>query len=86
MRDRAEASHAETDVRMATSVPKPQSRRPLGMAVVGGLFFSTFLTLVLVPVVYVLLGRFTKVKKRDGAGPAENVVRPIAEKVQVPVG
>jgi len=33
-----------------------ESRRPLGMAVVGGLFFSTFLTLVLVPVVYVLLG------------------------------
>ncbi len=62
-----------------------ESRRPLGLAVVGGLFFSTFLTLVLVPVVYVLLGRFTKVKKRDGGGP-ENVVRPVAEKVQVSVG
>jgi multidrug efflux pump len=56
-----------------------ESRRPLGLAVVGGLFFSTFLTLVLVPVVYVLLGRFTKVKQRRGGGPADNVVRPVAE-------
>ena len=37
-----------------------ESRRPLGVAVVGGLIFSTFLTLVLVPVVYALLARFTK--------------------------
>jgi len=40
-----------------------ESRRPLGLAVVGGLFFSTFLTLVLVPVVYTLLARFTTVTK-----------------------
>ena len=39
-----------------------ESRRPLGLAVVGGMFFSTFLTLVLVPVVYALLARFTKVE------------------------
>jgi multidrug efflux pump len=36
-----------------------ESRRPLGLAVVGGMFFSTFLTLVLVPVLYTLLARFT---------------------------
>jgi multidrug efflux pump len=36
-----------------------ESRRPLGLAVVGGMFFSTFLTLVLVPVIYTLLARFT---------------------------
>ena len=36
-----------------------ESRRPLGIAVVGGMLFSTFLTLVLVPVVYTLLARFT---------------------------
>ena len=36
-----------------------EARRPLGIAVVGGLIFSTFLTLVLVPVVYTLLARFT---------------------------
>ncbi|EQB64146.1 MAG: Cation/multidrug efflux pump [candidate division Zixibacteria bacterium RBG-1] len=36
-----------------------EARRPLGIAVVGGLMFSTFLTLVLVPVVYTLLAKFT---------------------------
>jgi multidrug efflux pump len=35
-----------------------ESRRPLGLAVVGGLFFSTFLTLVIVPTVYTILARF----------------------------
>jgi multidrug efflux pump len=40
-----------------------ESRRPLGIAVVGGMFFSTFLTLVLVPVVYMLLARFTRPAK-----------------------
>ncbi|MBD3219771.1 MMPL family transporter [bacterium] len=36
-----------------------ESRRPLGIAVVGGVLFSTFLTLVLVPVVYRLLARYS---------------------------
>jgi multidrug efflux pump len=36
-----------------------ESRQPLGIAVVGGMLFSTFLTLILVPVVYVLLARLT---------------------------
>jgi multidrug efflux pump len=36
-----------------------EARRPLGLAVVGGMLFSTFLTLILVPVVYTLLARFT---------------------------
>jgi len=40
-----------------------ESRRPLGLAVVGGVFFSTFLTLVLVPVLYTLLARFTNIAK-----------------------
>lgn len=37
-----------------------ESRQPLGLAVVGGMLFSTFLTLVLVPVLYTLLARFTQ--------------------------
>ncbi len=36
-----------------------EARRPLGITVVGGMLFSTFLTLVLVPVVYTLMARFT---------------------------
>ena len=48
-----------------------EARRPLGIAVVGGIFFSTFLTLVLVPVLYTLLARFTKVApaKTENAAP-----------------
>jgi len=33
-----------------------ESRKPLGMAVVGGMIFSTVLTLIVIPVVYSLLG------------------------------
>jgi multidrug efflux pump subunit AcrB len=41
------------------------SRRPLGYAIVGGMIFSTVLTLFLVPVVYVLLdGLRAKVRVR----------------------
>lgn len=39
-----------------------EARRPLGIAVVGGMLFSTFLTLVLVPVVYSLLAKYSPVK------------------------
>jgi hypothetical protein len=42
-----------------------ESRRPLGIAVVGGLIFSTFLTLLLVPSVYTLLARFSKIEAQD---------------------
>src|SRR5438876_46146 len=40
------------------------SRRPLGYAIVGGIFFSTVLTLFVVPVGYVLLDRLTARKPR----------------------
>lgn len=42
-----------------------ESRRPLGISVVGGMVFSTFLTLVLVPVVWSLLARFTRVETEE---------------------
>jgi Cu/Ag efflux pump CusA len=57
-----------------------ESRKPLGMAVVGGMLFSTFLTLVVVPVVYTLLARFSRVRKvveePETAGPAPIGVTP----------
>jgi multidrug efflux pump len=39
-----------------------EARQPLGIAVVGGMFFSTFLTLIVVPAVYTLLARFTRIR------------------------
>ena len=47
-----------------------EARRPLGVAVVGGMLFSTFLTLVIVPVVYTLLARFTHAEAAPVEGPA----------------
>ncbi len=46
------------------------SRRPLGYAIVGGLFFSTILTLYLVPVVYVLLDSLGALARGRRAAPA----------------
>lgn len=49
-----------------------EARAPLGIAVVGGVLFSTFLTLVFVPVVYTFLARFTKAEREsvDSTAPA----------------
>ncbi len=44
-----------------------ESRRPLGIVVVGGVLFSTFLTLLLVPVVYAVLAKFTKARRVGAA-------------------
>ncbi|MGH9366987.1 MAG: efflux RND transporter permease subunit [Thermoanaerobaculia bacterium] len=44
------------------------SRKPLGVAIVGGLFFSTLLTLVVVPVVYTYLsGKRERVVEKEQA-------------------
>jgi multidrug efflux pump len=51
-----------------------ESRMPLGISVVGGMVFSTFLTLILVPVVYTYLARFTAVRgyeKREAVAKEE---------------
>ncbi|MGA2333100.1 MAG: efflux RND transporter permease subunit [Syntrophales bacterium] len=41
-----------------------ESRRPLGMAVVGGLIFSQIVTLYISPVIYIYLDSFQKVVRR----------------------
>jgi multidrug efflux pump len=48
-----------------------ESRKPLGVAVVGGMLFSTVFTLVIVPVVYPLLARFAGDPARAEAAAAE---------------
>lgn len=50
-----------------------ESRRPLGIAVVGGMIFSTFLTLILVPAVYTLLTRFTRGETEKLASADESI-------------
>jgi HAE1 family hydrophobic/amphiphilic exporter-1 len=48
-----------------------ESRRPLGLAVVGGLVFSQMLTLYITPVYYIYLDKceqWLKSRKRRGVG------------------
>jgi len=44
-----------------------ESRRPLGVATLGGMTTSTFLTLFVIPVAYVLLSRFFERLRARGA-------------------
>ncbi|MFS8067482.1 MAG: multidrug efflux RND transporter permease subunit [Byssovorax sp.] len=50
-------------------------RRPLGIAIVGGLFISQLLTLYTTPVIYLALHRFSKRKSAPRAAPAPAELR-----------
>ena len=53
-----------------------ESRKPLGIVVVGGLFFALILTLFVIPVMYVLIG---KNKKTAPGAPAAVHAQPLAK-------
>ncbi|HEU4436523.1 MAG TPA: efflux RND transporter permease subunit, partial [candidate division Zixibacteria bacterium] len=56
-----------------------EARRPLGISVVGGMLFSTFLTLVLVPVVYTFMARFTKQEETAAEAAGVKIKEPAKE-------
>jgi len=55
------------------------SRRPLGYAIVGGVLFSTLLTLFVVPVMYVVLDGLLARLRRRAAEPRRELVAAEAE-------
>jgi hydrophobic/amphiphilic exporter-1 (mainly G- bacteria), HAE1 family len=59
-----------------------ESRRPLGVAVVGGLFFSQFLTLYITPVIYTYLDSFQQWASARRAA----LMAPVAEGVAFEAG
>jgi HAE1 family hydrophobic/amphiphilic exporter-1 len=52
-----------------------EARRPLGLAAMGGLFFSQFMTLYLTPVVYIYTSTLVRTS-RTAEGPPLVVVAP----------
>jgi HAE1 family hydrophobic/amphiphilic exporter-1 len=64
-----------------------ESRRPLGLAVVGGLLFSQTLTLYVTPVFYIVMDRLQqRLRRRRGRGEkAEPTPRPAPAAAEEPV-
>jgi multidrug efflux pump len=58
-----------------------ESRRPMGIAVVGGMITSTFLTLIIIPVVYTLFSDLASFLKRQPAGATAGHIAPVESPV-----
>jgi multidrug efflux pump subunit AcrB len=57
-----------------------ESRRPMGMAVVGGMITSTFLTLFVIPVVYTFFSQVAAWRRpKPAPAPTANVAEPAAK-------
>ncbi len=63
-----------------------EARQPLGITIVGGMLFSTFLTLILVPVVYVYLAKFTRLRDRGRELEHEKAEVPTPSEQPAPAG
>jgi len=61
-----------------------ESRRPLGLAVVGGLVFSQFFTLFVTPVFYVYMDRFQTWVSRTRPGAAQQERRASRRSARLP--
>ncbi len=55
-----------------------EARRPLGMAVVGGLVLSQLLTLYITPVIYTYMESLLGLFRREKAGPVRQAAEPVA--------
>jgi multidrug efflux pump len=62
-----------------------ESRTPLGMSVVGGMVFSTLLTLIVVPVVYTMMARWAGAPRLVAAS-AESGLVPQTATAPLPAG
>jgi multidrug efflux pump len=61
-----------------------ETRRPLGMSVIGGMLTSTFLTLVIIPVVYTLFDDLArKLRRPDGSADRKTEAEAKAENIPV---
>jgi hydrophobe/amphiphile efflux-1 (HAE1) family protein len=56
-----------------------ESRRPMGVAVVGGMISSTFLTLLVIPVVYTLFADLARLVRRKEKPAVQSVTEPLEE-------
>ena len=60
-------------------------RRPLGIAIVGGLLLSQFLTLYTTPVIYIYLSKIARLLQPMARAPRRSVSGESARRVGIPI-